>query len=206
MNLEVIKNIKTPSVNLAAISFVVFLFLTCMAGANTETALPQDKQNTIDKNPQRETLFKKFDMASLKIPAGFNYIGKPKFFGTTEKKFENGTIFDYIDGGGVVYIDYGFRELTHLVLKNDKNASITFDIYDMTTLENASKAFRDESICPADFIKIDIGTLCKSYRFEPERIMFFTSGRYIVYLLVDDDMYGEDLKKLAAEIFNKIKE
>ena len=139
------------------------------------------------------------------LPAGFSYMKQPAFYGTSEQKSGNGTIFDYIDGGGIVYLDHGFREVTHLVLNDQKKTTITLDIFNMGSSENALAAFNDEAICPKGYVEINIGTTCKSYQFSPEYLLYFVKNKYLVYLIVSDDAVTETLRQFATSIYQALR-
>ena len=47
------------------------------------------------------------------VPKGFVPAGAEARYGTPERKSADGSIFDYMDGGGIVYLEHGFRELVH---------------------------------------------------------------------------------------------
>jgi hypothetical protein len=102
------------------------------------------------------------------LPAGFVFAHPPEFYGTYETPLENGSIYDYINGGGEVYIKHGFSEVTHIVLKDSSKNTISLDIYDMGTQKNAKEAFADETICPEGFTGKNIGTDAKVYHYEPD--------------------------------------
>ncbi len=138
------------------------------------------------------------------LPTGFTSVHPPEFYGTYEKPGENGTIYDYINGGGEVYIKHGFHEVTHMVLKDNMKNSITLNLFDMGTPENAAAAFDDEAVCAPGFTKIDIGTGSKSYRYEPDFIIYFIKGKYLVYLTLNNDTLSDLLKQFAARIYKEI--
>lgn len=140
----------------------------------------------------------------IKLPDGFTFARPPEFYGTYEKPGKNGTIYDYINGGGEIYIKHGFREVTHMVLKDSRQNSITLNIFDMGTPGNAAAAFADKAICPEGFIKVNIGTMSKSYRYEPDFLVYFIKGKYLIYLALSNDALAEMLKQFAGEIYKEI--
>lgn len=139
------------------------------------------------------------------LPTGFAHAQPPEFYGTYKKPGKNGNIYDYINGGGEVYIKHGFRQVTHMVLKDKMKNSITLDIFDMRTPKNAAAAFADEAICAQGFTKIDIGTGSKSYHYEPDFIIYFIKGKYLVYLTLNNDTLSNLLKQFAAKIYKELK-
>jgi hypothetical protein len=139
------------------------------------------------------------------LPSGFVFAHSPEFYGTYEKPRENGTIYDYINGGGEVYIKHGFRNVTHIILTDKAQNTITLDIYNMGTPGNAKAAFADETICPEGFIEKNIGKGAKVYHYEPDFFIYFVKGKYLVYLAVNNDALAEKLSQLAVEIYKDIK-
>lgn len=142
-----------------------------------------------------------------KLPEGFGFARTPEFFGTSEKPLANGNIYDFMNGGGIVYEEHGYRELTHVFLKNKKDngkTTITLNIFNMGTGENAAAALADTAICPEGFTIKDIGAKAKTYRFQPDFYLYFTKGKYLVYLAVNDDTLAETLMRFAAEIYINI--
>lgn len=106
-------------------------------------------------------------------PDGFSHADSIHIYGTSERKLKDGTIFDYINGGGLIYLKHGLRETTHQVFQNVEGNKITVDIYDMGTRENAQAAFSNEKICPQGFITCNIGMECKAYNYEPDFFLYF---------------------------------
>ncbi len=139
-----------------------------------------------------------------RLPAGFVFAHSPEFYGTYEKLRENGTIYDYINGGGEVYIKHGFNEITHIILRDSAQNSIILDIYNMGTPENAKTAFADETICPEGFIVKNIGKGAKVYHYEPDFFIYFVKGKYLVYLALNNDALAEKLTRFAADIYKYI--
>jgi hypothetical protein len=149
-----------------------------------------------------------------KIPDGFTYAQTPEYYGTYEHPQKNGAIYDYIDGGGEVYIKYGFHSVAHIVLKkgaaplaqeNPKNQdTITLDLYELGSAENARAAFNDEAICSPGFSEKNIGTVCKTYHYEPDYLIYFIKGKYLVYLGLSNDALAETLTQFAAELYNAL--
>ena len=140
-----------------------------------------------------------------KLPPGFAFAHPPEFYGTYEKPGKNGTIYDYINGGGEIYIKHGFQAVSHMILADGKQNSITLDIYNMGTPENAAATLADETICPEGFSKMNIGTGSKSYHYEPDYLIYFVKGKYFIYLALNNDALAEILRQFAAEIYRDIK-
>lgn len=133
-------------------------------------------------------------------PDGFPPADSIRIYGTSERKLKDGTIFDYINGGGLIYLKHGLRETTHQVFQNVEGNKITIDIYDMSTRENAQAAFSNEEICPQGFITCDIGTECKAYYYEPDFFLYFIKSKYLVYISTNDDSMRKILEVYAAKI------
>ncbi len=149
-----------------------------------------------------------------KLPDGFVYAQTPEYYGTYELPQKNGTIFDFIDGGGEVYLKHGFRSVIHILLKKgaplptqenpNVQDTITLDIYDMGAPGNAKTAYADAAICPPGFIEKNIGTAGKTYHYEPDYLVYFIKGKYLIYLGLSNDALAETLNQFAAEIYNAL--
>ena len=137
-------------------------------------------------------------------PTGFSPADSIRYYGTKERKLQDGTIFDYINGGGLVYLDHGLRETTHAVYRNEERNELVVDIFDMGTPENAEAAINDEKICPEGNDVCDIGSACKSYNYEPDFLIYFRKSRYLVFISVTNDLLKEAIMKYADTIANTI--
>jgi hypothetical protein len=135
---------------------------------------------------------------------GFTISGGPEFYGTERQPLENGHIFHFIDGGGVVYINHGFRAVVHIIFADQNQNSITVDIFDMGNAENALNTYADESICPGGYAMISIGVEAKSYHFEPDYFVYFVKGRYLVYCHINNDALSSLLTAYAKTIAKEV--
>ena len=135
---------------------------------------------------------------------GFIVSRGPEFYGAEKRPLENGRIFDFIDGGGVVYIKHGFRAVVHIVFEDKSKNSVTVDIFDMGNAKNALNAYEDESICPGGYERIPIGAGAKSYHFEPDYFLNFVKGRYLVYCHVNNDALSHLLIAYARTISEEV--
>ena len=135
---------------------------------------------------------------------GFIVSRGPEFYGTERRPLENGRIFDFIDGGGVVYINHGFQAVIHIVFEDKNKSSITVDIFDMGNAKNALSAYADELICPGGYETISIGVGAKSYHFEPDYFINFVKGRYLVYCHVNNDALSRLLTAYARTISEEV--
>jgi len=137
-------------------------------------------------------------------PPGFSPADSVRYYGTKERKLKDGTIFDYIDGGALVYLRHGLCGTTHVLFRDDGGDEIVLDIFDMGNPVNAERAFRDEEICPAGFETLDIGGGCKSYHYEPDFLLYFHKSRYLVFLSTTSDSLRETLVSYAREVESRI--
>ncbi len=117
-----------------------------------------------------------------------------------DKKLANGTIFNYMNGGGVVYLEHGFQKLVHREFSNSNNRIITFDRFTMETEAQAVAALADERIAPAGGSPLKLGVANKAYRFPPDYFVYMVLDKSLIYLHVDDDHLAETLDQFAADI------
>ena len=116
------------------------------------------------------------------------------------KKLANGTIFNYMDGGGVVYLEHGFQKLVHREFSNPDKRIITFDRFTMETAAQAVAALADERIAPAGGSPLPLDVPNKAYRFPPDYFIYMVLDKSLIYLHVDDDNLAETLDQFAADI------
>ncbi len=134
------------------------------------------------------------------LPSGFVPSGSGEFYGAPEQKLANGTIFNYMDGGGVVYVEHGFRKLVHREFSNPGKRIITFDRFTMETAAQALAALADERIAPAGGSPLPLPVANKAYRFPPDYFIYMVLDKSLIYLHVDDDRLAETLDRFAAAI------
>jgi len=134
------------------------------------------------------------------LPKGFVPSGSGEFYGAPEQKLANGTIFNYMDGGGVVYLEHGFQKLVHREFSNPNKRIITFDRFTMGTAAQAMAALADERIAPAGGSPLPLSVPNKAYRFPPDYFIYMVLDKSLVYLHVDDDNLAETLDRFAADI------
>ena len=140
------------------------------------------------------------------VPKGFAPAGVEARYGTPDCKLADGSIFDYMDGGGVVYLDHGFRELVHREFSDPRGRRITFDSFTMATPEQAQAALVDTRIAPAGGKPLALAAANFVYRFTPDYFIYMVLDRSLIYLHVDDDNLAEILDQFAADILASAKE
>ena len=138
--------------------------------------------------------------AANPLPRGFAPAGTLQRYGLPERKAANGSIFDYMDGGGIVYLDHGFQELVHLEFTDPHARRITFDRFSMETAAQALTVLADERIAPAGGRPLPLGAPNKAYRCPPDYFIYMVLDKSLVYLHVDDDALAEILDQFAAAI------
>ena len=136
-------------------------------------------------------------------PIGFALAQPPEFYGTESAPLADGNIFHFIDGGGVVYLNHGFRAVAHILYRDEAGRGLTIDVFDMGTPANARAAWSDELICPSGFSLVQVGTEAKAYHFEPDFFLYFVKGRYLIYVHVADDSQLELLMDYAKQLFKE---
>ena len=138
------------------------------------------------------------------LPDGFDEADTLFVYGTEKYPQKDGTIFDYINGGGLVYLKYGLKETTHTIYHSSEGDMLTIDIFAMGTTENAINAMDDEEICPDGFIPYEIGVECKVYHYEPDFLMYFRKSSFLVYISTSNDSLRNSVESFARKIENNI--
>jgi hypothetical protein len=143
-----------------------------------------------------------FSMPELEklAPEGFKLSGPLQLYGTVENKLANGSIFDYMDGGGVVYLERGFKNLVHAKYHDGRGNTIVLDIFFMTTPKQAQTALNDERICPPAGTPLGVGFIGVAYRFPPDYFLYFCQSSRLVYLHVSNDALAETLNRFAVRV------
>jgi hypothetical protein len=144
--------------------------------------------------------------AETAVPRGFAPAGSPARYGTPDRKLADGSIFDFMDGGGIVYLDHGFRELVHREFQDPRGRRITFDRFTMATPAQALAALADARIAPGGGKPLAIAAAGQAYRFPPDYFIYMVLDGSLLYLHVDDDALAETLDQFAADILKSPKE
>ncbi len=134
------------------------------------------------------------------IPKGFAPAQAAQYYGLPERKLADGSIFDYMDGGGIVYLDHGFRALVHREFLDPGGRCITFDHFTMETAAQALSALADPRIAPSGGAPLALGVPNQAYRFPPDYFIYMVRDQSLIYLHVDDDALAEILDRFAVEI------
>jgi hypothetical protein len=144
--------------------------------------------------------------AEAPLPAGFVPAGIERRYGTPEQRSADGTIFDYMDGGGVVYLEHGFRELVHREYTDANGRRFTFDRFFMEDAARALAALADMRIAPEGGQPAALAVPNKAYRFPPDYFIYLVLDRSLIYLHVNDDALAPILDQFAAGICSAAKE
>ena len=115
------------------------------------------------------------------------------------KTYEHSQLWEYIDGGADVYLDFGFQKVITEELVNGK-LNIVIDIYDMKTLEGAFGMYARERAPTYTFGRY--GT----EGYQEGSALNFVQEQYYVKLTgyADDQATKNSLMKLAEKIARKI--
>jgi hypothetical protein len=151
-------------------------------------------------------LFRPVQSALSPLPRGFAPAGTLERYGLPEQKLENGSIFDYMDGGGIVYLDHGFLELIHCEFSNSRGGLIIFDRFTIETAEQALAALADQRIAPEGGSPLPLIGPNKAYRFPPDYFIYMVLDRDLIYLHVNDDNLAEILVQFTVDILKSPKE
>lgn len=134
------------------------------------------------------------------IPEGFKLSVPLQYYGTAENKLADGSIFDYMDGGGVVYLERGFREMVHGEYSDQHGNAVVLDIFSMATSEQAQAALNDERICPPAGTPLGSGFNGVAHGFPPDYYLYFCQDNRLVYLHVSNDSLAEALQRFAVRV------
>lgn len=140
------------------------------------------------------------------LPEGFSRPTPPQIYGTADNRLKDGSIFDYMDGGGVAWIEHGYREMFHAEYAGKNGLAVTLDVFAMETADKARAALADERICPAGGAAAPFAPGGRVFRFPPDYYTYFPVKRLIVYLHVNDDRQGALLDRFAADVRNMVEE
>ncbi len=137
-------------------------------------------------------------------PAGFSLPDSVFLYGTKERSLKDGTIFDYIDGGALVYLRHGLKETTHAIFQGAGKNTLTLDIYDMASPEGAKAGFDDTEICPEESTRLTLGAPVKAYHYEPDYFLYFHKSNFLVYVASNNDSLKTAAESLAAAVAGNI--
>ena len=155
-----------------SLGIAIFLSFTMAAGATAPDAL-----RLLPKNGELK---------------GWNRKGDARIF-------ENDKLWEYIDGGADVYLDYGFQRVVTVDMENGKR-TMTVDIYEMKTLEGAFGIYARER-APTYAFK-PIGT--EGY-LEGVALNFYQAQYYVkINGFADDQEMKAAMQKIAAIVAQNI--
>jgi hypothetical protein len=115
------------------------------------------------------------------------------------KTYEHSQLWEYINGGADVYLDYGFQRVITEELVNGK-LTIVVDIYDMKTGEGAFGIYARERAPTYRFVQIG------AEGYQEGSALNYVQDQYYVKLTgyADDQATKTSLEKLAQAISRKI--
>jgi len=116
-------------------------------------------------------------------------IGDPKIFTSTN-------LYEYINGATELYLSYDFQELTTLTYENQKEQSLTIEIYRHSNSPNGFGIYSQERPQSGDFLKI--GT----QGYYEKGILNFVKGSYYVKLISFG--LGSDDKSVLISVAQKV--
>ena len=138
-------------------------------------------------------------------PQGFTASKPVERYGTLTEPLQNGNIYDYMDGGGEVYLKHGLRSLTHGVWQNRSGVGLSLDRFTFSSPDQADRALVDDDICPPGHTPLTLARVSvRSYAFSPEYFLYFSRGPHLYYLYVSDDRQKEVLNAFAERLIREI--
>ena len=143
--------------------------------------------------PTQEPVTTQHDISGyLPVPGsveGWRPVGSPRVF-------EGEDLYDFIDGGAVIYYEYGFRQTITQEYENDDGQSIHLEIYEMTSSSSAYGIYTFNRGVEGNRVDIgDEGTIADYY-------LYFWKGNFLVTLIASDFNKGasEGLLPIAIEV------
>lgn len=127
----------------------------------------------------------------------FVKIGGFSFDGEIER-YTPDTLFEYINGGADLFLNFEFVKLNSLRYKNEKGAEITVDIYIHSDLPNGFGIYTQEKPEEGNFIKIG------SEGYYEEGVLNFFQGP--VYVKISSFDLGEDEEQILTKLAEGISE
>ena len=110
------------------------------------------------------------------------------------------TLFDYIDGGADIYIEYGFQELAAVTYNNDREQNLTVEVYCHGDSRGPSVMYGQER--PGEPKSVAVG----QEGYYESGFLAFVHGRFYVKLIgfgfVDED--GPFFESLGKQIADKL--
>lgn len=144
-------------------------------------------------------------LAGLK-PDGFGPAGRVMVYGTSERPGPDGNIYQFIDGGGVVYEKHGYVSVRHAEFTDAGGHTVRFDVYRFADEAGARAALADEAICPPGATPWPPAPEGRTTRFPPDYSIYVRCGRQLVFLHVDDDRQAAVLDRFALAVRDALNE
>lgn len=128
-----------------------------------------------------------------KETAGWGLAGKPQVFNPE-------TLFDYIDGGAEIYLEYGFRRLAVQKYRNEIKGSIVIEVFELESSPSAFGMYTFKSASTGRDVAFGQGGQLADY------YLNFWKGNYLVTLTGSDGKPTtlEGLKDLGAAVAARI--
>jgi len=125
--------------------------------------------------------------------AGWKAMDKPQ-------AFDKETLFNYIDGGAEIYLEYGFRRLVVQDYRNESKGSVVIEIFEMEGSPGALGMYTFKSASAGSEVSIGQGCQLADY------YLNFWKGNYLVTLTGSDETSAtlEGLKTLGAAVAGRI--
>jgi hypothetical protein len=125
--------------------------------------------------------------------AGWKAMDKPQVFNKE-------TLFDYIDGGAEIYLEYGFRQLVVQEYRNEAGGSVVIEVFEMESSPSALGMYTFKSASAGSEVSIGQGGQLADY------YLNFWKGNYLVTLTGSDETATtlEGLKTLGAAVAGRI--
>jgi hypothetical protein len=135
------------------------------------------------------------------VPAGFTAARAAERYGTAEHKLQNGSIFDYMDGGGIIYLEHAFRELEHREYSDPQKRTVSLDIFTLATAQDALAALADERIAPPGGSALSLPVPGRAFHFSPDYFVYLVVENRLYYFHISDDRLAETLNQfIRAEL------
>jgi len=146
------------------------------------------------------------DLFKTALPEGLRIRENLRVWGTYDKPEKDGTIYDFIDGPGQIYMEHGFKKGCQQNLRTASLQIISTEIYEMAARDSALSLFADSRLRTDGEKPVVLGEKGVTYQPRPNYIIEFCRDRYYVRISAENDSLAGQADELANMLDGKIKE
>lgn len=130
--------------------------------------------------------------------------GNIRYYGTTEKPAQHGTLYDFIDGAAVLFYDHGCLGARQETRRDSAGQPINLEIYEMPHPDSARVLFNHPDLRTQEDRSINIGEKGVFFHPAPNFVIEYFRANYYIRVFAADDRSRPAAEALARETDRRI--